>query len=304
MDDGDDDDEDEEAGAAADEERELDAQEAVGRARDRGTRSQRRLAGSAAASVSIPSSPSTTSSSSSAAAAAAADASEAAARKVTRALNSAAGSLSRRPHSRAELERKLSDRGHSREAATLALDRLRGMGLLPGDREFARAFARARFRTAAWAPSRIRAELVRRRGVSPEDASAALRDVFGSDSSVYLVGADDEAEEEADDEAGEPGRARGERSDGNGEEDVEEDEERDGSGNGGEDGACPSVFEASWDPISAKDQSARLLEAAERQAHLSRGLPLAARRRRLAGWLARRGHGWKTASAVMERVGL
>ena len=85
-----------------------------------------------------------------------------------------------------------------------------------------------------------------------------------------------------------------------GEDDDDDDDENDDEN----EGRSSSIFEASWDPISRKEQTARLLEAAERQAHLSRGLPLAARRRRLAGWLARRGHGWKTVSAVMERVGL
>ena len=140
-------------------------------------------------------------------------------------------------------------------------------------------------------------ELVRGRGVSPEDAVAALRDIFGVEavsgsSPIYFVDTDEE-EDEAD-------RARGGRSDDNenDEEDTEnEDEDEDSE-------PYSSVFEASWDPITRKEQAARLLEAAERQAHLSRGLPLAARRRRLAGWLARRGHGWKTASAVMEMVGL
>jgi SOS response regulatory protein OraA/RecX len=291
----DNDDDDDEAGPSAqDEGSEYDAR---ARERSRPPWDRRRpLGGCAAASVSI-SSPSTPASSR--AAAAADDDASAAARKVTRALNSAAGSLSRRPHSRAELERKLHDRGHSPEAARPALEKLRGMGLLPSDREFARSFARAKFRTVAWAPSRIRTELVRGRGVSPEDAVAALRDIFGADASssspIYFADTDEE-----DDEAD---RLRGEKSDEGGEEGEEESRDE---GNEGEEErqSYSSVFEASWDPISRKEQSERLLEAAERQAHLSRGLPLVARRRRLAAWLARRGHGWKTASAVMERVGL
>ena len=288
IDDGDGDDEDDEG---EDKERDFDAR---ARARERATSPRaRRPLGGAATSVPI-SSPSTS----------AADDEEASASvtKVTRALNSAAGSLSRRPHSLAELERKLHDRGHSPEAARLALERLRGMGLLPSDREFARAFARAKFRAVAWAPWRIRTELVRGRGVSPEDASAALRDVFGGEAPICFVDTDEE-----DDEAD---RLRGERSDENdGEEGGDESNGDDDDGDDGDDDddagrGLSSVFEASWDPISRKEQAARLLEAAERQAHLSRGLPLAARRRRLAGWLARRGHGWKTVSAVMEKVGL
>ena len=267
----------------------------------RGQKFQRRLGGAAVASISSPSTTFASSSSSSndAAAYSSSDAS-AAARKVTRALNSAAGSLSRRPHSRSELERKLRDRGHSAEASSLALEKLRNMGLLPTDREFARAFARAKFRAVAWGPARIKVELVRGRGVSAEDASAALRDIFGvgvgspSFSPALFVDTDEE-----DDEAE---RVRGERNevasaDGEGEDDGESEDPRSCSSES-------SVFEASWDPIPRKEQATRLLEAAERQVHLSRGLPLAARRRRLAGWLARRGHGWKTAAEVFERVGL
>ena len=141
-------------------------------------------------------------------------------------------------------------------------------------------------------------ELVRGRGVSSDDAAAALRDIFGAESSspIYFVDTDEE-EEETD-------IIRGEKSDENNDAEEEEEEDDDREDEEDEDKGFSSVFEASWDPISRKEQSERLLEAAERQAHLSRGLPLAARRRRLAGWLARRGHGWRTASAVMERVGL
>eukprot|EP00884_Botryococcus_braunii_P009140 jgi/Botrbrau1/18227/Bobra.53_1s0083.2 len=47
-----------------------------------------------------------------------------------------------------------------------------------------------------------------------------------------------------------------------------------------------------------------LLETAEKQLHLSRGLPLTARRRRLVHWLERRGYGWRTISAILERLQL
>jgi hypothetical protein len=49
---------------------------------------------------------------------------------------------------------------------------------------------------------------------------------------------------------------------------------------------------------------AHLLAAAARQAELSRGAPAPARRRRLVGWLQRRGHGWGTVAAVLDALAL
>lgn len=49
---------------------------------------------------------------------------------------------------------------------------------------------------------------------------------------------------------------------------------------------------------------AQLVHAAKRRAALSRGAPAASRKRRLVHWLARRGHGWGTISAVLSEVGL
>ena len=47
----------------------------------------------------------------------------------------------------------------------------------------------------------------------------------------------------------------------------------------------------------------QLLATAQRQAALTKGLPAQTRRRRLVAWLQRRGHGWSTISALLDRVG-
>ena len=53
-----------------------------------------------------------------------------------------------------------------------------------------------------------------------------------------------------------------------------------------------------------KSPSGQLLDAANRQAHLLRGLPVEVRRRRMVGWLQRRGHSWSTVSALLQRLKL
>ena len=48
----------------------------------------------------------------------------------------------------------------------------------------------------------------------------------------------------------------------------------------------------------------QLLAAAQRQAQLTKGLPMETRRRRLVAWLQRRGHGWGTVSALLRELTL
>jgi len=48
----------------------------------------------------------------------------------------------------------------------------------------------------------------------------------------------------------------------------------------------------------------QVLETAQRQAHLTRGLPSETRRRRLVAWLQRRGHSWDTISSLLRELAL
>ncbi|EIE24818.1 hypothetical protein COCSUDRAFT_62226 [Coccomyxa subellipsoidea C-169] len=48
----------------------------------------------------------------------------------------------------------------------------------------------------------------------------------------------------------------------------------------------------------------QLLETAQRQAHLTKGMPSETRRRRMVGWLQRRGHSWDTISSVLSELAL
>ena len=63
--------------------------------------------------------------------------------------------LSLRSHSRKELVNKLTERGHSPNAVTAALDRLEEVGL-QSDQEFAEAFVRSKWRQSKWGPSRLK----------------------------------------------------------------------------------------------------------------------------------------------------
>ncbi|KAK9844954.1 hypothetical protein WJX74_009023 [Apatococcus lobatus] len=45
-----------------------------------------------------------------------------------------------------------------------------------------------------------------------------------------------------------------------------------------------------------------LMGSARRQSHLTRGLPVETRRRRMVSWLQRRGHGWATITDILQRL--
>jgi regulatory protein len=84
--------------------------------------------------------------------------------------------LARRAHSRAELLRKLGERGVSPEAAREAVERAAAEGYVD-DGKFALDFARHGLNQQGWAPARTRNEL-HRRGVAREQAEAAVREVY------------------------------------------------------------------------------------------------------------------------------
>ncbi len=56
--------------------------------------------------------------------------------------------------------------------------------------------------------------------------------------------------------------------------------------------------------VTAAGLKQDLVESAQRQAHLTRGIPSETRRRRLVGWLQRRGHTWDTISAILKELSL
>ena len=79
--------------------------------------------------------------------------------------------LERQRRTRADLERRLRDKGYAEATAGEALDRLAGVGLVD-DIEYARAFLAGRRARRAAGARRIEQEL-RARGVSAEDIEAA-----------------------------------------------------------------------------------------------------------------------------------
>jgi hypothetical protein len=233
----------------------------------------------------------------SASAGASSSSSSSSARDVGRAVSLAAAALARRPHGRVELEAKLVDRhGLTRAAAAAGVARLVALGL-QSDAEFAASFARGKWRAAAWAPRRIAAELGRR-GVGPAPVAAALEAVFGSVAPRLDTGirAGVEAEEDAEEGGGRGGGGGG-------------------GATSGSDCAAALANSSAYIPgdewLASDDRGtpadaapAHLLAAAARQAALSKGLPAPARRRRLVGWLQRRGHNWGTVAAVLDALAL
>ncbi|MGN6222361.1 recombination regulator RecX [Pseudoxanthomonas sp.] len=89
----------------------------------------------------------------------------------------ALGLLTRREHSRRELERKLTSRGVAREEARATVDRLAGEGW-QDDRRFAELLVRSRA-GSGYGPLRIRAELATH-GLDREAIAAAM-DTFDGD---------------------------------------------------------------------------------------------------------------------------
>jgi hypothetical protein len=208
------------------------------------------------------------------------------ARDVGRAVALAAAALARRPHGRDELEAKLVSRhGLARQVAAAGVARLVALGL-QSDAEFAASFARGKWRAAAWAPRRIAAELGRR-GVGPAPIAAALEGLFG-----YASPRLDTAIREA--QAGEEEGAAGAAA-----------STPPSSSSAYATPAPGDEWLAEADRGTPADAApAHLLASAARQAALSKGLPPPARRRRLVGWLQRRGHSWGTVAAVLDALAL
>ena len=84
--------------------------------------------------------------------------------------------LALRPHFRAELVRKLSQRGHDEEAIAAALEKLGELGYLD-DAGCARSLVAGSLSRRGYGPLRMRAEL-ERRGAPAEEAAAAVAAAF------------------------------------------------------------------------------------------------------------------------------
>lgn len=84
--------------------------------------------------------------------------------------------LARRPHFRAELERKLRDRSFAPDTIEGAIERLLAQGYLDDD-GLAREFVQQRLRRAPEGPRKLRARLLRR-GVESSIIDATLQETF------------------------------------------------------------------------------------------------------------------------------
>lgn len=89
-----------------------------------------------------------------------------------RAYNKGLDLLSRRPHGTKELVKKLCEKGHEKESAEKACDRLLELGLL-NDEEFARLLANELYERKGYGIKRIKQELIFR-GIEREIAENAI----------------------------------------------------------------------------------------------------------------------------------
>lgn len=87
--------------------------------------------------------------------------------------------LARRPHFRAELEKKLASRGHPEEEVAAALARLREQGYLD-DEKLAREFAAQRALRSGEGARKVRAEM-EKRGLDAEIIREALAEALPED---------------------------------------------------------------------------------------------------------------------------
>jgi regulatory protein len=98
---------------------------------------------------------------------------------IEKAREAALRMLDRSRRTRRELERRLGEAGHAREAIAAALDRLARVGVVD-DAEYARAFARAKLAKRGIALRVVRQEL-KRRGVGDADLEEGLAAFAGGD---------------------------------------------------------------------------------------------------------------------------
>jgi SOS response regulatory protein OraA/RecX len=204
--------------------------------------------------------------------------------EIAKAKNSALWYISRSLYSRKELETKLLDKGvHLPKSITAALDRLKDIGL-HSDNEFAHTYARSKFRQSKWAAPRIKTEL-KRKGIDPDITEEAVQSVFGEDGLSM--------------------RQHFER--------LEEDEhpplpddDNNKEQSALQSSSSPATTNNDYNnndnsaPIGGYPEAALLEDARRRWDGVLRGLPIEAKRRRLIGYLQRRGHKWEDVSRILK----
>lgn len=109
-----------------------------------------------------------------------------AAAQVQKTYDRALRMLAARPRARAELGRLLLRKGEDRAHVEPVLERLARVGLLD-DEAFARHYARARMGAGTRSAGQVRRELVVR-GIAPDRAEAALREVVEADGIDVMAG--------------------------------------------------------------------------------------------------------------------
>ena len=185
-----------------------------------------------------------------------------------RARQAAARLLSYRIRTAAELRERLGEKGFSEAEADATVLELQEAGL-QCDAEFAAAFVRTKWRASQWSPRRLAGEL-RRRGLGQGDIDRGLGEVFGDERDLNARALQEAMEEGSEDAEGAEGL---------------------GIGLGGLLAERP-------------DPELELLEAARGRVRQMGGAPREAKRRRLSGWLQRRGYSWDVIKVVLAGAGV
>ena len=179
--------------------------------------------------------------------------------------------LSYRIRTAAELHGRLADKGFSEAEADAIVRELQEAGL-QSDADFAAAFVRSKWRASQWSPRRISREL-QRKGVAPGDIDLGLGEVFGPDRMLDARALQDVVDAEK----------------------------------GVEEPPVPGLGFGPTDGLLAEGPGpeVELLEAARRRVQqMGDGVPREAKRRRLSGWLQRRGYSWDVVKTVLAGAGL
>lgn len=192
-------------------------------------------------------------------------------RRLQRARKAAMSLLSYRIRTAAELHGRLADKGFSEAEADAIVRELQEAGL-QSDADFAAAFVRSKWRASQWSPRRISREL-QRKGVAPGDIDLGLGEVFGPDRMLDARALQDVVDAEK----------------------------------GVEEPPVPGLGFGPTDGLLAEGPGpeVELLEAARRRVQqMGDGVPREAKRRRLSGWLQRRGYSWDVVKTVLAGAGL
>jgi len=205
------------------------------------------------------------------------------------ALRKALGLQAKRVYTTAEMATKLRQREIPEAIIDKVLARLTALGALD-DAAYARLYVSSKWRQTKRGPSLIRQDMLRR-GLEVSIVEAALQAFFGDEQHSLHVSCSSSSSQSP--------RMRRSQGEDLAEDDEVEQEGVQGSGTRHED--VDDYDNGGAGEMALGDQ---LLEVVKKRHEFMRHLPAETQRRRLTGFLQRRGHSWGTARQVLQHLGL